>query len=170
MIGMHSEEKTEEKGEHQMSVKEVRLASVHSVLAHSYTVYFLAFLSGLFLDFIFPFDLFKQSISVPIGLILIVLASLLILWAQRTSSQLKVDQVSYKSFHKGPYRFSRIPTQLGLSILMLGFGILTNAVFIIFFTIISFIIAKFFFSRKASSILADKYGAPYLKYKKLVRF
>ncbi|KKP71662.1 MAG: hypothetical protein UR70_C0021G0015 [Candidatus Nomurabacteria bacterium GW2011_GWB1_35_20] len=52
---------------------------------------------------------------------------------------------------------------------MLGFGIITNALFIIIFSVISFIITKFVFIRKEEKILAEKYGIPYLEYKKSVK-
>lgn len=58
----------------------------------------------------------------------------------------------------------------GLFILMLGFGILINAIFVILFSIVSFVVAKFIFLKKEENILAGKYGAPYMEYKKSVKF
>jgi protein-S-isoprenylcysteine O-methyltransferase Ste14 len=52
---------------------------------------------------------------------------------------------------------------------MLGFGIMANTLFIIIFSIFSFFITKFIFLKKEENILAEKYGAPYLEYKKIVR-
>ena len=37
---------------------------VHKILAHSYTLYFFLFLVGVYLDFIFPFEIFTNSIWV----------------------------------------------------------------------------------------------------------
>ncbi|KKP64099.1 MAG: hypothetical protein UR62_C0020G0001, partial [Candidatus Nomurabacteria bacterium GW2011_GWF2_35_12] len=67
------------------------------------------------------------------------------------------------------YCYTRSPTHFGLFLLMLGFGIITNALFIIIFSVISFIITKFVFIRKEEKILAEKYGIPYLEYKKSVK-
>jgi protein-S-isoprenylcysteine O-methyltransferase Ste14 len=53
---------------------------------------------------------------------------------------------------------------------MLGFGIMNNALFVIVTTFISFFISKFVFIDRQERILADKYGAPYLEYKKAVKF
>lgn len=144
--------------------------SVHEVLAHSYFVYFLLFLLGIFLDLVFHFKTFNSYIMIPIGSILIFFASLLIFWAQITTQNLTKETLTKETFFQGPYKFTRIPTHIGLFILMLGFGILINATFIVIFSIIFFIFNKIIFLRKEEKILEEKYGAPYIEYKKLVRF
>lgn len=144
--------------------------AVHHVLAHSYSLYLFMFLVAVFLDTRFPIRIFQSSYMVPIGFFILVLASLLILWAQRTSRDLKKENLSRESFCKGPYCYTRSPTHWGLFFLVFGFGIIANAVYIIIFSVISFIFSKFIFLRKEEAILANKYGIPYLEYKKLVKF
>ena len=144
--------------------------TVHHVLAHSYSFYFLFFLLGVFLNLFFPIRIFNNSIMVPVGVLLLIMASLLILWAQKTSRDFrKEENINKETFCRGPYCYTRSPTHWGLFLLMLGFGVIINAVFIILFTIISFVITKLVFLKKEESILADKYGAPYLEYKKSVK-
>lgn len=157
---MGSKDKTEKKG---------RLR-VHTVLAHSYVFYLVAFLIGLFLDFIFPLNVLKGFVKVPIGIAFIIFGSLLIFWAQRASRHFSKENLTKKNFSKGPYEFTRDPTNWGVFFLMLGFGIMADASFIIIFTIISFIFSKVVFLKKQESILANKYGDPYLEYKKSVKF
>jgi protein-S-isoprenylcysteine O-methyltransferase Ste14 len=53
---------------------------------------------------------------------------------------------------------------------VLGFGLVINAFFVIVSAFISFVIAKFLFIEKQEKVLAEKYGAPYLEYKKSVKF
>jgi|SRR3989344_868420 len=145
--------------------------TVHHVLAHSYSFYFLFLLLGVFLDLFFPIRIFNNSIMVPVGVLLLIMASLLILWAQKTSRDFrKEENINKETFCRGPYCYTRSPTHWGLFLLMLGFGVVINAVFIILFTIISFIVTKLVFLKKEESILADKYGTPYLEYKKSVKF
>lgn len=143
---------------------------VHRILAHSYSAYFIFFLGGIFLDLIFQLKIFEFSAMVLIGVLLMFLASLLILWAQKTSRNLRKENLTVKSFCKGPYRITRSPTHWGLCFLMLGFAIMTGAVFIIISTMLSFIFTKFIYLRKEEKILEKKYGAPYLEYKKTVKF
>lgn len=142
--------------------------SIHKVLAHSYSVYFLFFLIGVTLDLLFKFKIYISSVMVPLGLMLLVLGTILILWAQETSRNLTSENLSKDSFRKGPYCFTRSPTHWGLFLLILGFGIISNALFLVLSTLISFLITRFIFLEKEEAILAHKYGTPYLEYQKIV--
>src|SRR3989338_4301880 len=145
--------------------------NVHWVLAHSYSVYFILFLIGICLDLVFDYKIFRDSIMIPLGFFFLILASFIILWAQKTGRDLrKVKEIKAEHFCRGPYCYTKIPTQWGLLFLMLGFRIITNSFFVIIFTIISFLISKFIFMGKHEKILTEKYGTSYLEYKKLVKF
>jgi len=143
--------------------------NVHSILAHSYSVYFFLFLIGLSLDFIFGYKVFSGV--APVGFFFLFLATGIIFWAQKTGRDLrKVVEVKTEHFCRGPYCYTRIPTQWGLFFLLLSFGIITNSIFIVIFTIIAFFISKFVFMSKHERILAEKYGTAYIEYMKLVKF
>ena len=144
--------------------------NVHKILAHSYSIYFTLFLIGVVLDLVLKIRIFTGSLMVPVGAILLLFGSVLIAWAQLTSRHLKKDGISKEAFCRGPYCFTRTPTNFGLFFLMFGFGIIANALFVVLSTIISFLIGKFFFLSKEEKILEAKYGAPYLEYKKSVKF
>ena len=145
--------------------------SVHHILAHSYFFYLLLFLLSLFLDLAFPIRIFNNSAMDPIGFLLLILASVLIFWAQKTGRDLrKVKEIKTEHFCRGPYCYTRSPTHWGLFLLMLGFGIIINAFFVVLATLISLVVARLVFLRKEELILTDRYGAPYLEYKKLVKF
>jgi protein-S-isoprenylcysteine O-methyltransferase Ste14 len=143
---------------------------VHGILAHSYLFYFVSFLFGLFLDFMFPVQFYEKVVMAPIGAIFLVFGTLLIFWAQKSSHKLQKENIIKETFCCGPYRYTRSPTHFGLFFLMLGFGIIVNALFVIIFTIISFFITKFIFLKREEKILVEKYGAPYVEYQKSVRF
>ena len=142
---------------------------VHHILAHSYSFYFLLFIIGVFLDLIFNVQFFESPVLLPVGFVLLVLASLLIFWAQKSSHKLKIENLSKETFCRGPYCYTRSPTHWGLFLLMLSFGFITNAFFVIVFTVVSFFITKFVFVKKQESILEEKYGEAYKEYKKSVR-
>jgi protein-S-isoprenylcysteine O-methyltransferase Ste14 len=146
-----------------------RTYRVHRILAHSYFSFFVALVIGLILDFIFPIRILDNVVSMPLSLFLILLATLLILWAQKTSRNMNIKNVTARTFCRGPYCYTRSPTHWGLFILIIGFGILANAFFIILCTIISFALGKLIFLKKEEAVLAEKYGAPYLEYKKEVK-
>src|SRR3989344_5694038 len=145
---------------------------VHKVLAYSYSLYFLFFLLSVYLDFVFPIKIFDESVMAPLGVAFLTWATFLIFWAQRSSRRLdKANEgISKESFRQGPYCYTRTPTHWGLFFLLLGFGLVANAFFIIMFTVFSFIISKLAFLKKQEKMLEQKYGAPYLEYKKIVKF
>ncbi len=143
--------------------------AVHHVLAHSYSFYLFLFLVAVFLDTMFPIRIFKSSYMVPMGFVILILASLLILWAQRTSRDLQIHNLTKETFCKGPYCYTRSPTHWGLFFLVFGFGVVANAVYIIIFSLVSLIVTRVFFLRKEESLLASKYGEPYLEYQKEVK-
>ncbi len=161
-----------EKGEQKEKILEISQdkEKVHIVLANSYSVFFLLFLVGVFLDLIFNIKILNFSFMLPIGMVLIFLATLLILWAQKTSRNLKIENLTKGTFCKGPDCFTRSPTHWGLFFLMFGFGIMINAVFVIIFSIISLIFGKFVFLKREETILEKKYGTPYMEYRKSVKF
>jgi protein-S-isoprenylcysteine O-methyltransferase Ste14 len=145
--------------------------AIHHILAHSYTFYFFLFLVAVVLDLVFPIKILNTSVMVPIGFALLIFSSIVIFWAQRTSRDLrKTEEVKKESFCRGPYCYTRTPTHWGLLLLMLGFGFVANAMFIIISTLISFIVSKLVFLKKEEDVLVSKYGAPYLEYKKSVKF
>ena len=147
--------------------KEEKLeGSVHKILANSYFFCFLAFLVGLFLDFVFPFKFLKQYAIVitPIGEFFLILATIIIFWAQKTSRHLKKDNIKKETFSRGPYYYTRTPTAWGLFFLTLGFGLLTSAFFVVISSFVSFFVSKLFFLKKQEEILAKKYGVPYFKW------
>ena len=143
---------------------------VHKILAHSYSTYLFSFLLGVIFNLVFGFQVFVNPIFSYLGLFLLVSGSILIYWAQYTSAHLGMKNITKESFCHGPYRFTRTPTNFGLFLMMLGFGMIVNTLFIIIFTLLAFIVAKFIFLNKEEQILAEKYGTPYLEYKKSVKF
>jgi len=143
---------------------------VHKVLARSYSVYLFSFLAGVCLDLIFNFRIFNYSLVPILGILFLIIGTVLIIWAQGTSRNLKKENLKKETFFNGPYRYTRTPTNFGLFFLILGFGYVVHSPFIILLDLVAFFIAKFIFLNKEEKILAEKYGAPYLEYKKIVRF
>ncbi len=150
--------------------KNLNKNKVHKILARSYAVHFLLFLVGVVLDLVFSIKVFTNSVIVSFGGVLIVLGSILIFWAQYTSRNLKKENITKETFCHGPYYFTRTPTNFGLFFMILGFGLMLNAFFVVLSSFISFIVAKFMFLNKEEEVLAQKYGVPYLEYKKSVKF
>lgn len=144
---------------------------VHIILSHSYTVFMLAVVFGLILDVVTRVYIFNNPLYQYIGLVCIVLGSAIIYWAQSTSNYTKEEMEkghSARNFERGPYKFSRNPTHIGLSVMTLGLALILNSIFSVILTIIASIITKRIFLRKEEHLLEEKYGTPYLDYKKKV--
>jgi len=149
----------------------VQKQNLHNILAHSHTMQFILFLLGVLLDSIFKIRIFTSSpLIVDFGVVLLMLGSVLIFWAQYTSHHLPEEDITKESFSRGPYRYIKNPTNFGIFFMILGFGIISNSFFVILFGFISSLIAKFVFLDKEKEILISKYGAPYLEYRKSVKF
>lgn len=145
-------------------------SSIHAILAHSYMAYFILFLIGILLHVIFLIKISSNNFTIVFGFLFLFLGTGLVFWAQHTSRKLDKSNLTKDSFCRGPYCYVRMPTHLGLFSLMLGLGLLVNSFFIIIIAFISFFLNKFYFIRKEENFLSNKYGAPYLEYKKAVRF
>jgi len=144
---------------------------VHSSLAYSYFIYFFILILGVTLDLFFPVKVFHISIMTPVGLLLLLVATLLIFWAQKSSSDLlKKSEVTKEHFCRGPYCYTRTPTHWGLFLAVLGFGFIINSFFVIILTFISFVVTKFTFVKKQEDELEKKFGEAYREYKKIVKF
>ncbi|MFA6324709.1 MAG: methyltransferase [Candidatus Paceibacterota bacterium] len=150
--------------------KDKNIPRVHKILAQSYAVYLFALVLGIICSAIWPIKLLFSNFLLSTSPFILIFASLLILWSQKSSKKFGKEEVTKKSFMNGPYRFVRNPTNLGIFLSFLSFGIIVNSIFIILFTLISFFISSLYFLKKEEKILQMKYGEAYLEYKKTVRF
>jgi protein-S-isoprenylcysteine O-methyltransferase Ste14 len=147
---------------------------VHTVLGHSYLVYFATLLIGLLIDTKWAYH-FNAPFLIPVGFVLLFLGPLLILWAQQTSHALAVKQLTENpqththDFFRGPYTFTRSPTHLGLFLMIIGLGFLLNSISIVATTLLAYIVTRVFFLAKEEALLEEKYGHAYKEYKEQVK-
>lgn len=143
---------------------------VHSVLAHSYFVYFGPAVLGLFLGMFFPGFTFVNYNAQLFGILIIFISSMLIYWAQTTSKKNKntLTENGERKFDIGPYKYSRNPTYSGLMLMTFGLGLVMGSWFIIILGVIAFTINKLILIPREEKLLEIKYGQTYLDYKKKV--
>ena len=139
-----------------MSIKN----SIQINLAHSYLAYFAFSLIGLFADTFWGFGT-PLYYGNTISLICFILGPLLIWWAQGTSSRKR----ALPYFERGPYRFLRNPTHVGVVILVAGYTAVSGSIVFLGVTLIGYIISNLYFSRY-ESLLKLEYGEEYTDYKK----
>ncbi len=150
-------------------MENTKTQSVHRVLATSYLTYFLLCSFGLCLSIFFPIKFSVPNAS-TFGVFCFVAGPLLIVWAQITSHIFEKvkQQTGQLCFNKGPYRYLRNPTQLGLVILVLGYAFASGTAMLFLTAGLAYIVSNVFF-RKHESILENKYGDVYKKYKESVK-
>lgn len=148
--------------------KEEKKGAVHVVLTHSYFMYLLAIIFGLILDKVFNTAYDSHTFAIA-GFVTMILGSLLIYWAQHTTNCTKKEVVSgikkERDFERGPYKYSRNPTHIGLSLLTLGFGLLAGSLFVVVLMVVTFMLTKLVFLHQEEDILERKYGQAYCEYK-----
>ncbi len=142
-----------------------RKNNIQILLSQSYSVYMFSFGLGLVLDL-----LIDQRINSPllnyIGLMLILLASILIYWAQTVNKKPAYLPDGSRNFALGPYAFTRHPTYLGLFLVMIGAGLVMSSYAIILTSILAFVIAVRVFMTKEEARHIAKYKDQYLNYMK----
>ena len=161
-----------EKEKKEIKINNHRQGMVHFVLLHSYLIFLIAVVLGVFFDSIFKIQIFTNSSYQKTGFVMMVISSGIIYWAQSSSSNFK-DRKTKKApqsmFEFGPYKYLRSPTHFGLFVLTLGFSLIINSLFSVIFTLIAYAITKLFFLKKEEQLLELKYGEIYSDYKKKVK-
>ncbi len=144
---------------------------VHVLLSNSYIMFFFAVVLGVIFDIIFSVNLFKGVAYEYVGLFLLVVGTIIVYWSQKTTRKVGkvVSDRDVNFFLHGPYKYTRNPTNLGLTVAILGFGFLIHSSFSVLFILITYIISKLFFIKKQDVILEERYGDAFVDYKKKVK-
>lgn len=143
---------------------------VHVLLSHSYIIFFFAVVFGIVCDALFPVRVFNGVVYEYIGLFMIIVGSYLVYWAQSsTSTKNFTDKRDINFFLKGPYKYTRNPTNFGLTLTVLGLGLLINSLFVVIFLLIVYVISKLIFIKQQDTILEEKYGEVFREYKRVVK-
>jgi len=145
---------------------------VHFILFHSYLIFFIAIVLGVILDTFLKDKMFSGNIYSYIGFTMVMIGSIIIYWAQKTSSNYKQKtkkNESMSQFEFGPYKYLRHPTHLGLLIMTFGFSLMINSFFGIILVILAYIYTRLFSIKKQEKILEKKHGEIYSSYKKKVK-
>jgi protein-S-isoprenylcysteine O-methyltransferase Ste14 len=132
-------------------------------LAKSYAIYFIFSLLGLFASTIFPLGE-PTPHGQWVALLCFAVGPIIIWWAQTTSAA----QSATPYFERGPYRYLRNPTQIGILILVGGYAAVSGSIVFLLASIIGYFISDIFFFKKYEAILHAQYGEQYKQYKSTV--
>ncbi len=134
-------------------------------------VQFSGLIIGVFMEFVFPTKMFPPHTAQMLGAIIVVLATLIIWWSQKTSAafRLREKRGEARNFRKGPYRFSDNPTSFSLALLIVGFGCMLNSLMIVLLSIIGYWVSFIVYETKKRRIMLEKYKDDYADYKKKIK-
>ncbi len=136
-------------------------------------VYLGLIILGVGLHFRWPMNFLPIETRVPLGLSIIVLSFVLFGWVVRTflASKTSLDhrKPTTALISSGPFRFSRNPIYVSMTLFGLGLGVLFDNLWIVLLMIPAVLIIRFFVISREESFMESKFGEDYLRYKAAVR-
>lgn len=146
---------------------------VAGVIAPPPLFFLAAILVGLGLEWAFRADIGLGRIGLVIGLLVIVEAVAIAVWARQQfvkgGTSLRVEEPSTAILSTGPFRFSRNPLYMSMAWLQIGIGIAASMAWVIALVIPALLVIRFAVIAREERYLEAKFGEEYLNYKNRVR-
>ncbi len=135
---------------------------------------YLAFLAvGLLLDYLFPVPVLPNSIQYAVGFGMIIATGLVmpfvLLEFRKAETQFDLRKPTTAIITTGPYRFSRNPSYVSLTMLYLGIAIAADSVWVLAGLIPTLVVMHYGVILREEQYLENKFGEEYLRYKNTVR-
>ena len=133
-----------------------------------------AFLAvGLVLDYLFPIPVLPDPIQYWLGFGIIIASGFIILFVllefRKAETQFDPRKPTTAIITTGPYRFSRNPSYVSLTMLYLGIAIAADSVWVLAGLIPTLVVTHYGVILREEEYLAEKFGEAYLQYKRSVR-
>jgi protein-S-isoprenylcysteine O-methyltransferase Ste14 len=132
-----------------------------------------AFIVVLVLQWAWPLRIVREPVAVPLGLALLLFSLGIALWGRTTMHGAGTNISPLKSaIHlvvSGPYRFSRNPLYVAITLLFLGLTMLLNSWWGVILLVPVLLILHFGVVRREEKYLEQKFGEEYTAYRTRVR-
>ena len=143
------------------------------VLAPAPVFYVVSSLVGFLISRIWPITLGPNNALTIIGVILVLLSIPIVLFAIKSMKRVNTAFDSRKSttsvVKDGPFRFTRNPTYLSLTLLTLGLSLVFNSAWLLIGSAIATAITHFLVIKPEEHYLMTKFGEDYSDYASHVR-
>lgn len=146
--------------------------SILGLVVYSPVVYLMVFLVSFLFHLAYPAEIINEDTLLPFGIFFMILAPVLIIWSQKSIKkfiEIELKGEGARSFALGPYKFSRNPTYIALTLLTFGFSLVANSLPMLFGAIVAFYIVNMAIVRREEELMHKKYGDDYASYKTKVR-
>ncbi len=144
------------------------------VIAPPPFIYLVALAIGLLVHWLYPVQVLPTPFAIGIGLLSIAAAGPIVISALRVFSRAKTTFFDFRKptsaiVTNGPFRFSRNPGYVSLTLLSLGIGFLVNSFWVLIMVVPAVIVIHFGVIRREERYLEAKFGDEYREYKTTVR-
>lgn len=128
--------------------------------------------AAFLVDLLVPMRVPKISLEIP-GYVLLGVGALVVLWAfmamRRAGTSANPNKKSLALVTGGPFRFSRNPVYLGMTLLYFGLALVLNSLWPVVLYPLLLIVMLFGVIFREERYLLLRFGTKYLKYKVAVR-
>ncbi len=128
---------------------------------------------GIVLDFLFPLPLLPNRVQYLVGFAVMAVSGLIIPFVLLEFRKARTDFNPRKPttaiITTGPFRFSRNPSYLVLTLLCVGIGIVADSIWILGLLIPAIVVMHYGVIVREERYLENKFGEEYLRYKRSVR-
>ncbi len=135
--------------------------------------YLTALAVGIALDYLWPLAFLAGSSRYVLGSFLVIISIVImppvLLRFRRANTTFDVRKAASTLITNGPYRFSRNPAYLSLTLVYLGIGILLDNGWVLILVVPVFVLMHRWVVPNEERQLAAKFGEQYLRYKAAVR-
>lgn len=136
-------------------------------------VYGAAFVMGLLLYLVFPLHILPPTLARGIGVVCVVASFPLALLTLRALSRARTPVDPMKPTTTlvigGPFRYSRNPIYVALTLLYVGVALLINALWILLLVVPALVVVRYGVIAREEAYLTRKFGDPYRQYTAQVR-
>jgi len=136
-------------------------------------IYIIFILLGFILSYFWPVTVLPRGLGNIVGIVVIVLSILIMPFVlirfKRNETTFDVRKSATTLITDGPYKYSRNPTYVSLTLLHLGVGIFFNSFWVLLLAMPTVLVINFWIIRKEERYLQEKFGDAYEIYKDRVR-
>ena len=128
---------------------------------------------GIVLDYLFPVPLLPNRVQYLVGFAVMAVSGLImpfvLLEFRKARTNFNPRKPTTAIITTGPYRFSRNPSYVGLTLVYVGIGIAADSIWILGLLIPALAVMHYGVIVREERYLENKFGEEYLRYKRSVR-
>ncbi len=143
------------------------------VIAPPPLIYLSGLATGIILHWLKPVSFLPENFALPLGVTITAVSIILVTTAMRefikAKTNIDVRKPTTSIVTDGPYRFTRNPIYLAMTLLVVGIAVWVNTLWVFVTLVPVLLVMRFGVIAREEIYLAKKFGDEYLGYKSKVR-